>query len=106
VARPDPESVLVPFRDNVTITCGSAGRQLRATASSGFRQCVYDPKPGLPDYWLSGMQPSCPRVDCYSPMPTPGAEYGQFVVRSDHHRVPEHQWLLPLPMQIRIYGHN
>lgn len=79
VARPDPESVLVPFRDNVTITCGSAGRQLRATASSGFRQCVYDPKPGLPDYWLSGMQPSCPRVDCYAPMPTPGAEYGQFV---------------------------
>jgi len=63
VARPDPESVLVPFRDNVTITCGSPGRQLRATASSGFRQCVYDPKPGLPDYWLSGMQPSCPRVD-------------------------------------------
>ncbi|KAI8115214.1 CUB and sushi domain-containing protein 1 [Lucilia cuprina] len=79
VVRPDPESVLVPFRDNVTINCNSPGRQLRSTASSGFRQCVYDPKPGLPDYWLSGSQPSCPRVDCYEPMPTPGAEYGQYV---------------------------
>lgn len=79
VVRPEPDSVLVPFRDNVTITCNSPGRQLRSTASSGFRQCVYDPKPGLPDYWLSGSQPSCPRVDCYEPMPTPGAEYGQYV---------------------------
>lgn len=79
VERPDPESVLVPFRDNVTITCSASGRKLRNTATSGFRQCVYDPKPGLPDYWLSGSQPSCPRVDCYQPMSTPGAEYGQFV---------------------------
>ncbi|XP_073822904.1 sushi, von Willebrand factor type A, EGF and pentraxin domain-containing protein uif isoform X2 [Musca autumnalis] len=79
VLRPDPESVLVPFRENVSITCNAPGRQLRSTASSGFRQCVYDPKPGLPDYWLSGSQPSCPRVDCYEPMPTPGAEYGQYV---------------------------
>ena len=44
VLRPDQESVLVPFRDNVTLVCGSSGRQLRNTATSGFRQCVYDPK--------------------------------------------------------------
>uniref|UniRef100_A0A1B0DP48 Sushi domain-containing protein n=1 Tax=Phlebotomus papatasi TaxID=29031 RepID=A0A1B0DP48_PHLPP len=79
VLRPDQESVLVQFRDNVTLTCGSPGRKLRSTASSGFRQCVYDPKPGLPDYWLSGAPPACPRVDCGMPMATPGAEYGQFV---------------------------
>ncbi|XP_055387901.1 uncharacterized protein LOC129616312 isoform X2 [Condylostylus longicornis] len=79
VVRPDPDSVLVPFRDNVTLTCNNPGRYLRGTASSGFRQCVYDPKPGLPDYWLSGLKPSCPRVDCHLPMPTPGAEYGQYV---------------------------
>uniref|UniRef100_A0A1A9UCN5 Uncharacterized protein n=1 Tax=Glossina austeni TaxID=7395 RepID=A0A1A9UCN5_GLOAU len=79
VIRPDIESVLVPFRDNVTVTCTSPGRNLRGTASAGFRQCVYDPKPGLPDYWLSGSQPSCPRIDCYAPTPTPGAEYGQYV---------------------------
>ncbi|GAB0094394.1 sushi, von Willebrand factor type A, EGF and pentraxin domain-containing protein 1 [Sergentomyia squamirostris] len=79
VLRPDQESVLVQFRDNVTLTCNSPGRRLRSTASSNFRQCVYDPKPGLPDYWLSGMTPGCPRVDCGMPMATPGAEYGQFV---------------------------
>lgn len=45
VIRDDPESVLVPYRDNVTITCTSSGRQLRNTLTSGFRQCVYDPKP-------------------------------------------------------------
>ena len=45
IIRDDPESVLVPYRDNVTITCTSPGRQLRNTLSSSFRQCVYDPKP-------------------------------------------------------------
>lgn len=44
IIRSDPDSVLVPFRENVTITCKSPGRYLRNTASSGFRQCVYDPK--------------------------------------------------------------
>lgn len=34
---------------------------------------------GLPDYWLSGAQPQCPRKDCGVPMPTPGAEYGQYL---------------------------
>ncbi|XP_063243609.1 sushi, von Willebrand factor type A, EGF and pentraxin domain-containing protein 1 isoform X2 [Bacillus rossius redtenbacheri] len=78
VIRQDPESVLVPFRENVTLTCGNTGRVLRKTVTSGFRQCVYDPKPGLPDYWLSGLQPACPRVDCGEPLPTPGAEYGTY----------------------------
>lgn len=45
VLRNDEDSVLVPFRDNVTLHCSSTGRQLRGTTSSGFRQCVYDPKP-------------------------------------------------------------
>lgn len=45
VLRPDKESVLVPFRENVTLKCNNNGRQLRGTASSSFRQCVYDPKP-------------------------------------------------------------
>ncbi|GBP19642.1 Fibropellin-1 [Eumeta japonica] len=79
IIRSDPESVLVPYRDNVTITCTSSGRQLRNTLTAGFRQCVYDPKPGLPDYWLSGAQPQCPRKDCGNPMPTPGAEYGKYM---------------------------
>jgi len=33
---------------------------------------------GFPEYWLSGATPSCPRVDCGVPMPTAGAEYGNF----------------------------
>lgn len=45
IIREDPESVLLPYRDNVTITCTAAGRQLRNTVTSSFRQCVYDPKP-------------------------------------------------------------
>ncbi|XP_052128948.1 sushi, von Willebrand factor type A, EGF and pentraxin domain-containing protein 1 [Frankliniella occidentalis] len=78
VLRTDQGSVLVPFKENVTLNCGSVGRTLRRTASSGFRQCVYDPKPGFPEYWLSGVPPSCPRVDCGIPLPTPGAEYGKY----------------------------
>lgn len=79
VLRSDRESVLVPFKENVTLTCGNTGRRLRQTATAGFRQCAYDPKPGFPDYWLSGSPPSCPRVDCGAPVPTPGAEYGNFI---------------------------
>ncbi|XP_075226178.1 sushi, von Willebrand factor type A, EGF and pentraxin domain-containing protein uif [Lycorma delicatula] len=79
VIRLDKESVLVPFTENVTLKCNNNGRKLRGTATSGFRQCIYDPKPGYPDYWLSGLMPSCPRVDCGTPVPTPGAEYGNYV---------------------------
>ncbi|XP_077268738.1 sushi, von Willebrand factor type A, EGF and pentraxin domain-containing protein uif isoform X1 [Temnothorax americanus] len=79
VIRNDEASVLVPFKQNVTLKCGSNGRYLRNTMTSNFRQCVYDPKPGFPDYWLSGLQPACPRVDCGKPLPTPGAEYGQYL---------------------------
>nr|CAD7258136.1 unnamed protein product [Timema shepardi] len=78
VVRQDPDSVLVPFKENVTLNCGNTGRVLRKTATSGFRQCVYDPKPGLPEYWLSGLPPACPRTDCGLPLPTPGAEYGTY----------------------------
>lgn len=45
VSRPDQESVLVPFKQNVTLECKNTGRYLRKTATSNFRQCVYDPKP-------------------------------------------------------------
>ncbi|KAG8295757.1 calcium ion binding [Homalodisca vitripennis] len=79
VLRSDRESVLVPFRENVTLKCSNNGRQLRGTATSSFRQCVYDPKPGFPEYWLSGSSPGCPRADCGLPVPTPGAEYGNYV---------------------------
>ncbi|EZA50646.1 Sushi, von Willebrand factor type A, EGF and pentraxin domain-containing protein [Ooceraea biroi] len=79
VIRSDEASVLVPFKQNVTLKCGSNGRYLRNTATSGFRQCVYDPKHGLPDYWLSGLPAACPRVDCGKPLPTPGAEYGTYL---------------------------
>ncbi|XP_054265760.1 uncharacterized protein LOC128988471 [Macrosteles quadrilineatus] len=78
ILRPDKDTVLVPFRQNVTLQCNSNGRNLRGTATSGFRQCVYDPKPGFPEYWLSGSSPGCPRADCGVPVPTPGAEYGNY----------------------------
>lgn len=45
ILRNNEDSVLVPFRDNVTLTCSNPGRKLRNTATAGFRQCVYDPQP-------------------------------------------------------------
>lgn len=45
VLRANTTTVLVPFKENVTIQCNNMGRKLRSTATSGFRQCVYDPKP-------------------------------------------------------------
>lgn len=45
VSRFENDAVLVPFRENVTLKCENSGRTLRGTATSGFRQCVYDPKP-------------------------------------------------------------
>ena len=40
---------------------------------------MYDPRPGSPDYWLSGSQPACPRIDCGTPPLIPGADYGDFI---------------------------
>lgn len=45
VLRANTDTVLVPFKENVTLRCNSVGRKLRGTVTSGFRQCVYDPKP-------------------------------------------------------------
>ena len=72
----DPESIMVPLGMNVSYACSDSGKPLRNTATSGFRSCVYDPKPGLPNYWLSGVQPECVRKDCGVPADTPGATYG------------------------------
>ncbi|XP_069982832.1 uncharacterized protein uif isoform X1 [Penaeus vannamei] len=73
-----PDEPVVPFMSNVTVSCNVPGRPLRKTLTSGFRECVYDPQPGLPEYWLSGIAPQCPRVSCGLPAETPGATYGFF----------------------------
>ncbi|XP_076035426.1 sushi, von Willebrand factor type A, EGF and pentraxin domain-containing protein uif [Oratosquilla oratoria] len=70
------EAPMVPYGENVTVSCNLQGRPLRNTATSNFRQCVYDPYPGQTDYWLSGSPPMCPRIDCGQPATTPGATYG------------------------------
>ncbi|KAK7079934.1 Calcium ion binding, partial [Halocaridina rubra] len=72
----DPDAPVIPFKKNVTITCSQEGRPLWKTMTSGFRECVYDPQPGKPDYWMSGVPLQCPRVDCGEPAETPGATYG------------------------------
>ncbi|XP_018027289.2 sushi, von Willebrand factor type A, EGF and pentraxin domain-containing protein 1, partial [Hyalella azteca] len=72
----DPESIMVPLGQNVSFACNDVGKPLRNTVTSNFRQCVYDPKDGLPNYWLSGVQPECERRDCGIPAETPGATYG------------------------------
>ncbi|XP_028967225.1 uncharacterized protein LOC108863645 [Galendromus occidentalis] len=66
----------VAFQDNVTISCSETGRPLRNTATSEFRQCVYNPQPGKQDYWLAGSSPACERVDCGPPLDSIGATYG------------------------------
>ena len=70
---------LIPYLSNTTVTCNEEGRPLPRTATASFRQCVYDPKEGKSEFWLSGLQPSCPRVDCGTPPETNGATYGFYV---------------------------
>jgi len=72
------EAGLVPYGQNITLTCSEPGRPLARSPMSSSRQCVYDPRPGFPQYWFSGAQPGCPRIDCGKPTETPGAEYGFF----------------------------
>ena len=79
VARDSQDELQIPFNQNVTMSCNQVGKPLRRRATAGFRQCVYDPRPGSPDYWLSGSQPECPRVDCGEPPLIPGADYGDFI---------------------------
>ncbi len=79
VQRNDPQSLQHVLGENITLSCDQVGKPLRRTASSNFRQCVYNPLPGRPSYWLSGASPSCPRIDCGIPPAIPGADYGDFV---------------------------
>lgn len=78
VTREFQDELQVPFGRNVTLSCTKdglplQGRSLSDRASASFRECAYDPRQGGPDYWLSGAQPSCPRVDCGAPPQIPGA---------------------------------
>ena len=52
----------VGFGTNISLSCNQVGRPLPDRVTSGFRQCVYDPRPNTPDYWLAGAPPSCPRI--------------------------------------------
>ena len=79
VLKDDEESFQHPLGYNVTLQCDQVGKPLKNTAFSNFRQCVYNPIPGGPDYWFSGAQATCPRIDCGTPPKIPGAEYGQLV---------------------------
>ena len=79
VTREAQEELQVPFGRNISLTCNQLGKPLRRRATAEFRQCVYDPREGGPDYWLAGSQPQCPRVDCGPPPLIPGADYGDFI---------------------------
>lgn len=59
----ESESKYIPFFENVTVACHEVGRPLRSTLTAGFRQCVFDPREGLPQqHWLSGARPVCPSM--------------------------------------------
>ena len=79
VVYDDPDAVDITFGENITLACNQLGKPLRGRATANFRQCVYDPREGQPDYWMSGAQPSCPRLDCGVPPLLPGASYGDFI---------------------------
>ena len=79
VERDNESELQVGFGQNVTLSCNQVGKPLRRRATAGFRQCVYDPRPGTPDYWLSGEAPQCPRIDCGAPPQIPGADYGDMI---------------------------
>lgn len=78
------ENSLVPYLHKMNVTCKEIGRPHRGTAFARNRQCVYDPKDGKPDFWMSGAPPSCPRIDCGKPPDTNGATYGYYA--DTHHR--------------------
>ncbi|RWS09468.1 uncharacterized protein B4U79_12754 [Dinothrombium tinctorium] len=69
---------VILYLANVSIVCSEEGRENRKTATSTFRQCVYDPIFGKPDFWLSGTKPACPKIDCGAPPETSGSSYGFF----------------------------
>jgi len=79
VTREEQNELQIPFGQNISLSCNQMGKPTRRRATAGFRQCVYDPRPGSPDYWLSGAQPECPRIDCGIPPLIPGADYGDFI---------------------------
>ena len=79
VTREEQNELQIPFAQNISLDCTQIGKPIRRRATAGFRQCVYDPRPGSPDYWLSGAQPECPRIDCGAPPLIPGADYGESV---------------------------
>ena len=54
VDRPNQDELEVGFSENVTMTCNQIGRPQRRRATAAFRECVFDPRPDTPDYWLSG----------------------------------------------------
>ena len=79
VNNPVPVQQLTPTNgQNISLTCNQPGRPLARTRTVSFRQFVYDPRPGFPQFWFSEAQTSCPRIDCGKPAETPGAEHGFF----------------------------
>ncbi|XP_040577922.1 uncharacterized protein uif [Lepeophtheirus salmonis] len=74
----DSKELEIPFKQNVTVYCEKSGKPLRRTVTSNFRQCVFNPTPGMHDYWLSGTTPSCPPINCGIPPIISGADYGDF----------------------------
>lgn len=73
------EQSSVPYLNNITVVCNDDGRPIKGTSTANFRQCIYDPKDGKSDFWLSGAPPSCPRIDCGLPPETKGSTYGFYV---------------------------
>lgn len=57
----------VAYGDNVTVLCTQQNRPVRRSPLGGHRQCIYDPRPDRPDYWLSGPPADCPLVECGPP---------------------------------------
>uniref|UniRef100_A0A5S6QUS0 Fibropellin-1 n=1 Tax=Trichuris muris TaxID=70415 RepID=A0A5S6QUS0_TRIMR len=73
-----PENQLIPFGGNVSIQCVDNIRPNGPTEFNHFRQCLYSPEPGLPDYRLAGVSPTCELIDCGEPEFYPGSVYKNF----------------------------
>lgn len=73
------ENNLIPFLSMANVTCQEDGRPHKGTAYAYYRQCNYDPRDGKPDFWLSGVMPTCPKIDCGKPPESNGASYGYYM---------------------------
>uniref|UniRef100_A0AAF5DN89 Sushi, von Willebrand factor type A, EGF and pentraxin domain-containing protein 1 n=1 Tax=Strongyloides stercoralis TaxID=6248 RepID=A0AAF5DN89_STRER len=79
-----PGKDYIEYGEKVNILCTQQHRPLPKTPMASFRQCIYDPNNELQkDYWLSGVEPDCPLIEC-GPLPLLSGGYFDGIEESSY----------------------